>query len=91
LTLTILFATNRGSIAASRLYNYFPERVSAGVFFTVPYAEPSEGFDLDAINAQTKQFIGYEMLGYWYVFTEENSDKLIADHASLIILPTYRD
>jgi hypothetical protein len=71
-------------VLASRLYNYFPERVSAGVFLAVPYIEPGS-FNLDEVNSQSKQFLGYELYGYWHFLTEPGAHDLIAEHVSSAI------
>lgn len=47
----------------SRLANYFPHRLLSCTFLTVPYAKPGEVFDLQVVNAMTRQFFGFRDLG----------------------------
>ncbi|KAH8696405.1 putative epoxide hydrolase [Talaromyces proteolyticus] len=64
----------------SRLANYFPHRLLSCTFLTVPYAKPGEKFDLQAVNAMTSQFFGFERFGYIEFFVREGSGKIIDEH-----------
>lgn len=57
----------RGSWVVSRLANYYPERFLAFAFISVAYGQPSPDLNVDQLNAMTKQVLGYEEFGYWYV------------------------
>lgn len=55
-----------GSGCASRVYNYYPERVVGLVNLNVPYMPPAQQkWVLDAINAMTEKIYGYPALMYW--------------------------
>lgn len=64
----------------SRLADYFPQRLASCAFLTVPYARPGEQFDLQAVNAMTKQFLGFERFGYIDFFVGKESGKIIDEH-----------
>lgn len=68
-----------GSAAASRLYNYHPERVVGLVNLNVAYTAPSrKPFDLDAANALMNKIFGYPSLSYWYLFTAPDGPALLS-------------
>jgi soluble epoxide hydrolase/lipid-phosphate phosphatase len=55
-----------GSGCASRMYNYYPDRVVGLVNVNVAYTPPATGpFDLEATNAATEKLFGYPILSYW--------------------------
>jgi len=67
----------------SRLANYYHDdvRLVAFAFFAVSYQPPSPQFDIDAINAMTKQLLGYETFGYWLFFTQDDdASKIMSEH-----------
>ncbi|KAJ3145114.1 hypothetical protein HDU89_007530 [Geranomyces variabilis] len=68
-----------GVLVVSRLANYFPERFHAFAFVAASYMAP-EPMDLDGLLAQTRQLLGYELLGYWKFFAEDGADKIIEQH-----------
>ncbi|KZP16706.1 alpha/beta-hydrolase [Athelia psychrophila] len=68
-----------GSMAASRLYNFYPDRLTAMAFFAVPYAPPNSMTALER-NAHFSKLIGFERFGYWFFMAEEGSDKLIENN-----------
>lgn len=69
-----------GCAVLSRLADYFPQRLASCTFLTVPYARPGEGFDLQAVNAMTKQFLGFERFGYIDFLVAKESGKVIDEH-----------
>lgn len=73
-----------GSILLSRLANYFPDRLLSCTFLAVPYSKPGEHFDLDAVNAMTKQLLGKERFGYLKLFVEDRAGKVLDQHVSPI-------
>ncbi|KAJ5625410.1 hypothetical protein N7510_001719 [Penicillium lagena] len=74
-------AHDTGSILLSRLVNYFPERIHSCTFLAVPYSQPGTHFDLDAVNAMTKQLLGHEHFGYLRFFVSEGSGDLLDEHS----------
>ena len=70
-----------GSSAASRLYNYYPDRVVGLINLNVPYMPPTgDHFDLDKFNAMTKEKMGAALFAYWGVFAAEDGPKLLYDN-----------
>lgn len=70
-----------GSSAASRLYNYYPDRVVGLINLNVPYMPPSgDEFDLDAFNTLTKETLGAPLFAYWSVFAAPDGPKILYDN-----------
>ncbi|KAF5544636.1 carboxylesterase [Fusarium mexicanum] len=53
-----------GSSLLGRLAVYFPERIENLAFITVGYTPPGTRFDIDLVNEQSKQALGYAAFGY---------------------------
>ncbi|KAF5575927.1 epoxide hydrolase [Fusarium pseudocircinatum] len=53
-----------GATLLSRMATYHPSRWEALVFLAVGPPKLGTPFDVDMINIMTKQYLGYEMLGY---------------------------
>ncbi|RDW74577.1 alpha/beta fold hydrolase [Aspergillus mulundensis] len=70
-----------GCILLSRLANYFPARLLSCTFLDVPYSKPGENFDLSAVNALTKQFLGFERFGYLEFFTRDDAGGILDQHS----------
>ncbi|CEJ53783.1 hypothetical protein PMG11_00124 [Penicillium brasilianum] len=70
-------AHDTGSILLSRYANYHPERLLSCTFLAVPYSKPGETFDLEAINAMTKQLAGKEKFGYLEFFIGDDAGDLL--------------
>ncbi|KAL6704845.1 hypothetical protein ACN47E_007528 [Coniothyrium glycines] len=67
-----------GSGAASRLYNYFPDRVAGLINLNVPYMAPArQPFDLDSYNSFTEKTFGHPLLSYWSVFAAPDGPSLL--------------
>jgi soluble epoxide hydrolase/lipid-phosphate phosphatase len=67
-----------GSGCASRLYNYYPDRVVGLVLLNVGYVAPGrEPFDLDGMNKMTEQAFGYPIFSYWHLFTAEDGPAIL--------------
>lgn len=73
-----------GSILLSRLANYFPKRLLSCTFLAVPYSKPGEHFDLDAVNAITKQVFGKARFEYLKFFVKDRAGDILDQHVSLI-------
>ncbi|OJD15353.1 hypothetical protein AJ78_04398 [Emergomyces pasteurianus Ep9510] len=69
-----------GCYLLSKLVNYYPARFASLSFLAVPYHTPAERFDLDAINAMMKQFVGFEKFGYLRFFVSDEAAGLIEEH-----------
>ncbi|EPS31413.1 hypothetical protein PDE_06368 [Penicillium oxalicum 114-2] len=69
-----------GSILLSRLANYFPQRLLSCTFLSVPYSKPGQHFDLDAVNAMTKNLFGKEQFGYLKLFVSQGAGEMIEQH-----------
>ena len=59
----IVIGHDWGCYAASRLWQYHPDRIFAVAFFALEYIPPTD-FDIAALNALSKQTLGYENFGY---------------------------
>jgi len=70
-----------GSEAASRLYNFYPDRVVGLVNLNIPYMPPTgDEFDLDKLNAVTKENLGVALFSYWEVFAAPDGPKLLYEN-----------
>lgn len=67
-----------GSMAASRLANFYPERVLAFAFFNVPYGPPNP-MTAEQRNEHFSKLAGYERFGYWFFMASPGADKLIEE------------
>ena len=71
----------RGVSHISRLANWYPEKVAAYAFLTVPYQPPSpKAIDMETLSAYTKMKYGHELFGYWLFFDRDDAPKVIDDH-----------
>ncbi|KAK0387515.1 hypothetical protein NLU13_3761 [Sarocladium strictum] len=71
-----------GSVCASHLYSYFPERVVGLININVPYAPPGrQPFDLDAFNAMAEKAYGMQVFAYWHLFTAEDGPDILKQNA----------
>ncbi|KAL4900704.1 hypothetical protein BDW74DRAFT_161401 [Aspergillus multicolor] len=66
-----------GCTLLSRLANYFPGRLLSVTFLDVPYSKPGEHFDLPAVNAITRQFLGFERFGYLEFFARPDAGSIL--------------
>lgn len=70
-----------GSVSASRLPNYYPDRVAGLILLNVAYLSPlREEFDLEKFNAMTEQVFGYPMYSYWYLFAGDDGPELLKNN-----------
>ncbi|KAH9866556.1 hypothetical protein J1614_008246 [Plenodomus biglobosus] len=70
-----------GSAAASRLAQYYPDRVVGLVNLNVPYTPLGrQPFDLEKTNKMTEQAFGYQFLAYWYLFTADDGAEVLDAH-----------
>lgn len=70
-----------GSFAASRLYNYYPDRVVGLINLNVVYTPPSrDAFDLDEYNSMAKKRFGAPLFAYWEVHAGPDGPKLLYDN-----------
>ncbi|KAL4920789.1 Alpha/Beta hydrolase protein [Aspergillus aurantiobrunneus] len=70
-----------GCTLLSRLADYFPSRLLSCTFLDVPYSVPGGHFDLAAVNALTKRFLGYERFGYLELFARSDTSDLLDRHS----------
>ncbi|KAH8429697.1 alpha/beta fold hydrolase [Aspergillus melleus] len=61
----------------SRLADYYPARLKSCVFLDVPYMNPGARFDLDMVNAMSREVLGYERFGYLGFFVSEGAAGLL--------------
>ncbi|GAP84110.2 putative epoxide hydrolase 2 [Rosellinia necatrix] len=69
-----------GSGVLSRSAVFHPERFSKLVFMSAGYFAPGTFFDVDAINAEGLESLGYTPFGYWYFFNSYDSAEIIAQN-----------
>jgi soluble epoxide hydrolase/lipid-phosphate phosphatase len=72
-----------GSLLQSRLANYHPDRFLGYAFLDIGYRAPGGRFNLAAVNAFTKQHVGYELSGYWTFFERPDASQVLKDHVSV--------
>ncbi|KAF2126228.1 alpha/beta-hydrolase [Dothidotthia symphoricarpi CBS 119687] len=70
-----------GAGCASRLYNFYPNRVDGVVLLNVAYGAPTrDKFDLDAVNKMTEKAFGYPVFSYWHLFTAPDGPAVLKEH-----------
>jgi len=62
------------------MWNYHPHRISAVAFLALGYIPPLPTLDIAAINAKTKQTLGYETFGYQIFFASEGAGAKVDAH-----------
>ncbi|KAF5968102.1 epoxide hydrolase [Fusarium bulbicola] len=70
-----------GATLLSRMVAYHPSRWEALVFLAVGPPKLGTPFDVDMINTMTKQFLGYEMLGYIPWLADYSSQEILEKNA----------
>ncbi|KAM0241402.1 hypothetical protein ACHAP5_007599 [Fusarium lateritium] len=70
-----------GATLLSRLAAYYPTRWESLIFLTVGPPKLGTPFDVDMINQMTKQFLGYELLGYIPWLADLSSQSTLEKHA----------
>lgn len=73
-----------GSDLLSRTYVWHPHRFYKLAFLSVGYVPPGIPIDLDAINAESLESLGYARYGYWYFFYSFDAGQLISEHVSAL-------
>jgi soluble epoxide hydrolase / lipid-phosphate phosphatase len=78
-----------GSHLLGRLAVYFPEKIEKLSFIAVGYRPPGALVNIDLVNEQTKQAIGYPLFGY-QVFMTRNTDAevILNQHVSIQLFKT---
>ncbi|KAK1142118.1 hypothetical protein N8T08_008202 [Aspergillus melleus] len=61
----------------SRLADYYPARLKSCVFLDVPYMNPGARFDLEMVNAMSREVLGYERFGYLGFFVTKEAGELL--------------
>lgn len=71
-----------GATVLSRLAAYYPERFSALAFLAVGPPKLGTPFDVTAINAMTRDMLGFELLGYiaWLGGEPEHARQTLEEH-----------
>ncbi|KAL4266601.1 AB hydrolase superfamily protein [Pleurotus pulmonarius] len=69
-----------GSIVTARLADLYEDRFIAFAFIGGGYTGPRPEFDLEQALTLTKKIVGYELIGYWKFFSEEDAPKLIEEN-----------
>ncbi|KAK8039995.1 epoxide hydrolase [Apiospora rasikravindrae] len=81
-----------GANILSRLAIYHPDRLRAVAFLGIGPSSPGTTFDLDAINAITKEATGTEMLGYIsYITRDAASQRMMELHAQSVMDILFAD
>ncbi|KAK3945113.1 Alpha/Beta hydrolase protein [Diplogelasinospora grovesii] len=78
-----------GSGLLSRLATYIPDRLLGAVFVSVGYVEPGLVWDIDAMNALTKEAFGYETYGYWPCHNSEEAAQDSDEHPASVFSLIY--
>jgi pimeloyl-ACP methyl ester carboxylesterase len=73
-----------GSFLLSRLANYYPERFYSYAFLDIAYMPPGL-FDIEAAEADSIKQVGYERLGFWRFFMEDDAGEILKDHVRCFI------
>lgn len=68
-----------GTSVLSSAAVYHPERFHKLAFLAGSYSPPGP-FDVDAINAQSLEQVGYTRFGYWYFFNAFDAVDVISEH-----------
>ncbi|TFK30964.1 Alpha/Beta hydrolase protein, partial [Crucibulum laeve] len=66
-----------GVIAASRLVNIYPQRVSAMAFLSLGYFPPNPNWSWEKAISEYHKEVGYDVFGYWEFFSSNDAAKLI--------------
>ncbi|KAF5611902.1 epoxide hydrolase [Fusarium subglutinans] len=74
-----------GATLLSRMAAYHPSRWEALVFLAVGPPKLGTPFDVDMINTMTKQFLGYEMLGYIPWLADFRSQEILEKNAEAVM------
>ena len=69
-----------GSYLLSRLANYHSNRFFSFSFLDVAYMPPGIKFDVEAANAESKDEVGYERLGFWKFLIEDDAVAILKEH-----------
>ncbi|KAK1961459.1 alpha/beta-hydrolase [Colletotrichum sublineola] len=69
-----------GSLAAQRLYNFYPARVCGVIMLNAAYMPPSGHFDLNETIEATKKQFGRGLFEYWHFFTAEDAVGIMNRH-----------
>ena len=75
-----------GSPILARLHSSHPERVDRYAFLDIGYFAPPIGFTAAGIAAMNEQMLaaeGFEPFGYWSLFNETGTGRLIDAHVRL--------
>ncbi|KAF8859296.1 alpha/beta-hydrolase [Acephala macrosclerotiorum] len=78
-----------GSFLLSRLANYYPQRLLSCSFLVVAYRAPGQNMNVDAVNALTKEKLGWKMCGYWKFFEKEDAGQILKDHIESFLSILY--
>ncbi|KAJ4248718.1 hypothetical protein NW762_012556 [Fusarium torreyae] len=70
-----------GATLLSRAAAYHPSRWESLIFFAVGPPKLGTPFDVDMINQMTKQFLGFELLGYIPWLADLSSQTVLEEHA----------
>jgi soluble epoxide hydrolase/lipid-phosphate phosphatase len=71
-----------GSYLLSQLANYRPDRFYSYYLLDMSYMPPGIHFDVEVANAEAKEEVGYERLGFWKFLIEDDAMNTLSNHAS---------
>ncbi|KAK8086105.1 hypothetical protein PG994_001079 [Apiospora phragmitis] len=81
-----------GANVLSRFAIYHPDRLRAVAFLGIGPSRPGTAFDLDAVNAMTRDATGTEMLGYVaYIARDPASQRMMERHARSVMDVLFAD
>ncbi|KAF8812870.1 alpha/beta-hydrolase [Phlegmacium glaucopus] len=66
-----------GCFLLSRLLNTHVDRFFGAAFLAAGYVPPQPNFDYDAQLAQLNKLVGYDVVGYWRFFADDDAPALI--------------
>ncbi|GJE91560.1 alpha/beta hydrolase [Phanerochaete sordida] len=89
LTNVVAIGHDWGSLAVSRLSNYFPERFLAYAFLAVQFLPPEVPANFSAVLAAQQAQYGYELYGYWLFYAEHDANAIIQAHMDSYVSIIY--
>ena len=75
----------------SRLSYYFPDRFIGFAFLALPYNPPRPKYNYEEALAQATKLAGYQTIGYWAFFNEDDAAQIIEEHVRSVSVSSVWD